>query len=281
MSEDSMSKLRFLCVNEGAPLLGDFLKFPASVKRVKVDVGLSHDAPQSFRWLQDDPNVGVVGIEPLSQNVSGVKRLIEARNLQQSVRERFIILPIALGDEVGTRVVFVTDGDAGSSSFFQPKLYAVSHNELVPVFRLDDVLELISPFDFPRIDYLKTDCQGADLEILMSGSNGLARVAVVTAEAENQAYIGTSNSEKSLDAYLNSLGFVRYNPRSAVRRLIGNAFSRFNWVQVAYSSIKKNSKLRTLSKSGQRRIQVEDPTYFNSRHLEIVESGEVTAFQEG
>lgn len=281
MSEDSMSKLRFLCENEGVPMLRNFLKFPASVTRVKIDVGLSHDAPQSFRWLQDDPSVGIVGIEPLSHNVSEVRRLLKAINVDKSIGERFMVLPIALGDEMGTRAVFVTDGDAGSSSFFQPKLHAVSHNELVPVFRLEDVLELINPFDFPRIDYLKTDCQGADLEILKSGSDGLARVAVVTAEAENKAYIGTSNSEKSLDTYMNSVGFARYNPRSAVRRLVGNALSRFNWVHILYSSMKRNGKLRGMAKSGQRSIQVEDPTYINSRYLDVIESGEVTAFQEG
>ena len=281
MSEDSLGKLRLFCQNKEVTLAGDFLNFPACVTRVKIDVGLSHDAVQSFQWLQNDPSVGVVGIEPLSQNVSEVRRLINATLPEQSIRERFLILPIALGRETGTRVIYVTQDDAGSSSFFQPKLHGVSHQELVPVFRLEDVLQLINPLDFPRIDFIKTDCQGADLEILKSGSNQLERVAVVTAEAEDDAYVGTENSEESLDTYMMSLDFIRHNPRSALRRRVGRAFSRFNWVHVFYSKVKKIGLRRAAPRDNQRNIRVEDPTYVNSRYLAAVELGEITAFQEG
>lgn len=281
MSEDSLGKLRLFCKKEGVPFAGDFLKFPGSVTKVKIDVGLSHDAVQSFRWLQDDPTVGVVGIEPLSQNVSKVRGLINANLPEQSISERFLILPIALGRETGTRIIYVTQDDAGSSSFFQPKLHGVSHQELVPVFRLDDVLQLISPVDFPRMDFLKTDCQGADLEILQSGSNQLEKVAVITAEAEDDAYVGTENSEESLDKYMSSLDFIRHNPRSALRRRVGRALYRFTWIHVFYLKIKKSCLRRAEPRGNQRNIQVEDPTYVNSRYLAAVESGEVTAFQEG
>jgi FkbM family methyltransferase len=276
-----MSELQRFCENEGISVERNFLKFPESVIRVKIDVGLSHDAVQSFRWLKEDPSLGVVGIEPLNQNVSEVRQLIKANPDAQSIGERFVILPIALGEEIGTRAVFVTEGDAGSSSFFQPKIHDVSHRETVPVFRLKDVLELISTLDFPRIDFIKTDCQGSDLDILKGASNQLERVAIVTAEAEDEAYVGTANSEDSLDEFMSSMGFVRHNPRSPFRRRVGSALSRFNWIHVLYSKFKKIAKRRTVPIANRINIRVEDPTYINSRFLAEVESGGVTAFQEG
>jgi FkbM family methyltransferase len=275
-NEALLSVLEYLNI----PLSRKNIQFPDHVTNIKIDVGLSSDAPQSFHWLESDPNVGVIGIEPLDFNVAAVKAKALTHQNAQSLVPRFHILPFALGPRVEQRTIFITAGDAGSSSLFMPLSMEVLRKETIPVFRLEQVLALIDSVRFPMIDYLKTDSQGSDLEILQSGSNSLQRVAIVTAEAENKAYLGTSNSEEEMDAFMSSIGFVRHNPRSAIRKKVGGMLAHISIVHTIYSALKRSIAFLDL-KRGDSPLQVEDPTFVNRLFADRVSAGEVTAWQKG
>ena len=262
------------------PLARNNVLFPECVTKIKIDVGLSSDAPQSFQWLESDPNVGVIGIEPLDFNVAAVKAKIQTHQDSQSLLPRFHILPFALGAKVEKRTIFITAGDAGSSSLFMPLSMDVLRKEIVPVIRLEQVLGFIDSVRFPMIDYFKTDSQGSDLEILQSGSNSLKRVAIVTAEAENNAYLETSNSEEEMDAFMSSMGFVRHNPRSALRRKAGGMLAHIAIVHTIYSALKKLIAFLDMKRKDSP-LQVEDPTFVNRLFADRISAGDVTAWQKG
>lgn len=269
-----------ICKSEAIPTQGTHVLFPESVTRIKIDVGLSNDAGQSLNWLGADPNLGVIGVEPLEENVQGVKKRVLSLGDHPSLGDRFFILPVALGANAQTRTIFVTSGDAGSSSLFRPLSLPVLREETVRVFRLDAVLDLIDEKRFPTIHFLKLDCQGSDLEILRSGSGSLGRVAVVTAEAENTSYLGTSNSEEYMDTFMASQGFTRHNPRSRLRRKVGAWLAPVSLVHTIYGVLKKllgDFSIRQNTSP----IQVEDPTYVNQLFASSVYSGEITAWQKG
>ena len=280
MTNPTPPSLIEICKSETIPVQGNRIVFPAYVKRIKLDVGLSNDAGQSLQWLNSDPDLGVVGIEPLQENVNGVKELVLSRDSGTSLEGRFHILPIALGTKVETRTIFVTSGDAGSSSLFKPLSILVLREETVRVFRLDEVLDLIDERRFPIIHFLKLDCQGSDLEILKSASSALRRVAVVTAEAEDTSYLGTSNSEEEMDLYMTSQGFMRHNPRSPLRRKVGSWLAPLSVVHTIYGFLKRMLAHFSFKKNNSP-LQVEDPTYVNKLFATSVYSGEITAWQKG
>ena len=47
--------------------------FPEAVERVKIDIGLSVNAPQSQAWIAADPGIFVLGFEPLKSNLDQIK----------------------------------------------------------------------------------------------------------------------------------------------------------------------------------------------------------------
>jgi hypothetical protein len=47
---------------------------PAECTHVKIDVGLSHNAPNSHLWLYLEPTVFVIGFEPNSEAIARILR---------------------------------------------------------------------------------------------------------------------------------------------------------------------------------------------------------------
>jgi FkbM family methyltransferase len=272
---ENMGSLAEFARASGVPISGGYFSFPAGISRVKVDVGLSWDAVQTIRWLRDDPQLAVVGVEPIPSNVASVRSIIES---SEDFRNRFLLLPVALADTPGLRKLFVTKGDKGSSSLFIPLQHEWEEEITVPAFTLRQVQELIDPIRFPRIDYLKTDCQGSDLDIVRGAGDAIARFAIVTVEAENVAYEGTSNSELDIEVFFEKAGFTRINPRSQARRLIGKVLQPFTIVHRVYDWLKRS---RAVSAVTTPQIEVEDPTFVNEKYAAELANGEITAYQRG
>lgn len=104
---------------------------------------------------------------------------------------------------------YVTEGDCGCSSLYQPKNLGNYTEIIVPVFRLDTFLQML-PWDrFEYIEYIKIDAQGADLNILKGAGKYLERVVYVTAEAETYHYHDTINTEQNINLFMISNGFAR------------------------------------------------------------------------
>ena len=196
---------------------------PAKCSHVKLDIGLSYNAPYSQRWLaHEDDTLMVFGFEPNPESISHIKsknNYLRNRNCLDTkyIEEgRFVIQPCALSNvtEPTTMKFYVSQDDCGTSSLYpndETRLGKIKSVIDVPVYSLKMFFDGF-PWDrFEYIDYIKIDAQGSDLNILKSAGSYLQeRVVFVTAEGDGYQYIGANEcDEHNITEYMKSQNFVR------------------------------------------------------------------------
>lgn len=237
-------------VQNAIPLRADGkVDIPAHIKHIKLDVGLSYNAPMSQYWLCHEDNLMVFGFEPNPAAVTSILKGAEKKNPAHGdpldrnfIGKSFFLIPCALGQaQKNTIKFYVAKSDCGCSSIYIPKDFDINQVIEVPIFSLSDFFDLF-PFDtHPVIDYIKIDAQGADLSIAKSAGDYLReRVVYITLEAEDAQYLDTHNSYQDIDGYMKSIGFVRY----------ASPFTS-------------------------------DPTYFNPRFAQYIKNNSVCIYQKG
>lgn len=258
---------------------GGTIVMPDWVRRVKVDVGLSYSAPNSIKWIREDPNLMVFGFEPLPESCEELRRELSKHHDSEVLARQLIVLPVALGVKAGMAQLHVT-AETASSSLLPPKEIEQVETVTVPVFPLSDLMRSIPLGMIERVDYLKLDCQGLDLEILKAtGPDWLRRIAIVTAEAEDEQYVGSSNGLRALIEFMTAIGFIHLNPRSSLRVSVGKLLSKSSIVRAL--RIRFPVRRSREADSANISIQVEDPTFINRAFLREVLDGEITGFQKG
>jgi FkbM family methyltransferase len=254
--------------------------FPGWVKRIKIDVGLSYSASNSIEWIREDPNLMVFGFEPHKESCEALRKLISKQGDSEALERQLVILPVALGSYVGTAQLHVTADDSASSSLLAPKRMAQLKSVTVPVFTLVDLLQSIPWNRFARIDYLKLDCQGLDLEILKStGREWIKKIAIVTAEPEDEQYKNSTNGIRALKEFMKSSDFIYFNARSAIRVFLGRLLAKLTIVRALKIRLPV-SRAREVA-SDRASLVVDDPTFINRSFLNEVMAGEITGFQKG
>lgn len=204
------------------------LIIPDYIKRIKIDVGLSYNAPVSQMLLERDDDVFIFGFEPNPESIECIVN--KTRTYGASVRldrkyideNRIKILPIALGNTETEGVVdfYVAEEDPGCSSLHPPiDLRITSRRTIkVPIFSLKHFFDTFDWNRFKYIEWLKIDAQGSDLNILIGAGDYLKeRVVYVTAEADGRQYADcdSCNTENIVD-YMNSQGFVQVSHPNTV-----------------------------------------------------------------
>jgi FkbM family methyltransferase len=192
---------------------GDYLFVPGYAESVKIDVGLSVNAPQSSIWLKRDIGLFVFGFEPLLDNIERIKSGESEwpENLAPDlIGQRIAIVPCALSSktELAGRDFFVTKNDPGCSSLLAPVSMEVLKVERVPVVTLDSFLDYF-PFErFPIIEHVKIDVQGADFEVIKGSEAHLDKIMFVTLEIDTFHYTGSTQSEAEIKKYMKAKGFI-------------------------------------------------------------------------
>ena len=205
-----------LILNTGLTVVDGKIAFPNFATGVKIDVGLSGDAPQCEIWTQNDPGMVVMGFEPLSQQIRKIQNYSSSHPIKlepSKIGRSVFIFPVALASKAKTekQKMHIVDGDAGQSSLLIPKNRSHSTFEFVSVYSLDDFLDFF-PFDaFKYIDHLKVDAQGMDLEILRGATRNLSQVMYVTVEID-QDYEKTKNRRSLTVLYMAKKGFILVTP---------------------------------------------------------------------
>ena len=196
------------------------IRLNKNINRVKIDIGLSHNAPHSAIWLHNQKDLQVFGFEPYPEHVEYIKMgkncpvgatyRVEKKNIKDGT---FVLIPCALSDKSGEINFYVTKDDSGCSSLFAPKKECVGPTKeviKVPVFTLKNFFDLFPWDKMPIIEYIKIDAQGSDFNILKGAENYLKeRVVYITAEADGFQYKGAEkvNSNKVMVKYMKSIGF--------------------------------------------------------------------------
>jgi FkbM family methyltransferase len=218
----------------------EYLKdIPVGVKNIKIDIGLSYNAPQSNDWLSNEPNLLVFGFEPNPESVQNIlKKNIVKRDIchgeplrNEFIDTRFRLIPFALGNvsEPTTSDFYSMINDTGTSSLYKPLdiLGPVKSIIKVPVFSLKHFFNLF-PWDrFEYIDYIKIDAQGADFDIIKSAGDYLKdKVVFITAEPETISYNGCQhNTTENMIEYLKEQNFEKINhPNTCDPTFLNNKF---------------------------------------------------------
>lgn len=196
---------------------------PDSIKRIKIDVGLSYAAPHTQNWLAHDNDLYVFGFEPNPdcidslQNEEIVSRPYPHHckyNHHNYLQKNFCLIPVALGNvkEPTTMQFFRMLDDCGTSSLNEPidtRLGSVKTISNVPVYSLKHFFDVFDWNRFPIIEFLKIDAQGSDYDILVGAGDYIQRIVYITAEPESQFYANVShNTFENMKKYLESHGFI-------------------------------------------------------------------------
>lgn len=266
-----------LAAKLGVPLNSDgYIQVPYRVTHLKLDIGLSYSAPHALAWLRDEPWLFVVGVEPIADNVTRLHSTLHSTH-NADIRERFLVIPCAVGAESGELPFFFTD-DPGQASFLRPVQHSFGEVRPVVVETVDRIMGLIEPGRFTRIDYIKTDCQGWDHNVLVGSRDSLRQAAIVTIEAPTKAYdLRAGESLKDPAELLKNSGFAWVNRPSSLR-------SALRWV--LRPLIRSSSRLSSLvekaaldSSSNRGNVRVIDPTFLNLQFASEVRKGTISALQ--
>jgi FkbM family methyltransferase len=194
--------------NHGRDVLGPDGRFaiPARVRRVWIDVG-AHHLETTKDPLEENNDLVVIAIEPQEECWT-----------KWPDRVRLIALPVAISTDRGW-MEFHVNADNATSSLLdsvagRPKLDKLTQTvekRQVPVLRLQDVIERVPPG--LAVEYVKTDVQGHDLQVLKSAGESLRRVTRVKAEIINAPiYAGRGEwrpgTEAEFVSYMESQGFA-------------------------------------------------------------------------
>ena len=220
----------------------EYLKdIPNEVTNIKIDIGLSYNAPQSNNWLSNEPNLLVFGFEPNPESVQTIlQKNIVKRNINhgEPLRNEFIqnsrfrLIPVALDNviEPATSQFFSMSNDIGTSSLYQPldiNLGPVKNIITVPVYSLKHFFDLFPWERFEYIDYIKIDAQGADFDIIKGAGDYLKdKVVFITAEPESTCYNGCNhNTTANMIEYLRTQNFEQINhPNTNDPTFLNNKF---------------------------------------------------------
>jgi FkbM family methyltransferase len=196
-------------------------ELPENITHVKLDIGLSYNAPQSQVWLEREPNLVVFGFEPnpeavnsiLSGNIRKKEEYHGEPIHSKYINHRFFLFPVCLSNvETPMTKVFysTTGGDCGTSSLYKPIDFTYDEVD-VKVFSLRDFFDVFPWNRFSYIDYIKIDAQGSDLDILKGAGNYLKeRVVYITAEPGDSGYHECGhNNEHEITKYLSSQNFIK------------------------------------------------------------------------
>ena len=141
----------------------------------------------------------IFAIEPALENVEHLSRNVRANNLGN-----VDILPIALADHPGI-ATFNINESSDSFSFFEHPNTATVSTRWVPVMSIDSIF---SEASLPRLDLIKIDVEGAELEVLTGLAATLDRFPHVPLVVEwfPAAYAGRGIDSAALPRRLLELG---------------------------------------------------------------------------
>lgn len=190
-------------------------------ENVRLDIGLSHNAPNAAVWCKSFPRTLVIGIEPNRFNMARISRFgIWSKSYGKRIRrfkpKNFHPIMCAI-DDVSNPVMrefYHVRGDSGTSSLLRPQKkflethrYSVREVSKVPCVPLASILEVLL-VHFPVIELIKVDTQGKDLDVLKSAGSLIQKVKRIVAEVDTFDQYEDSPDKKDIFVYLESQGFT-------------------------------------------------------------------------
>ena len=177
--------------------------------KLKFDIGLSFNMPNASKWLTDDEQTYVIGIEPHPNNFKSCCSHVETHH----AGNRCYLIEAAISN-VGTpedRDFYGLSGDPGTSSLCKPIGRFENLVDRVYTVETISLKEILDNLNYERIDVLKSDTQGNDLNVMKSAGDHLKNVDFIYAEYDESDDYENANTGEELDQYLEKMGFECYD----------------------------------------------------------------------
>ena len=177
--------------------------------KLRFDVGLSFNMPNATKWLNDDPNVYVIGIEPHPNNFKSCCSHLET--LDAGDRCYLIEAAISNVGESSEQDFYGLSGDPGTSSLCRP--IGRFENLVDRIYSVETVslASILDNLNYKKVDVLKCDTQGNDLNVLKSAGDHLKKVDFIYAEYDESEDYENANTGEELDKFLEDSGFECYD----------------------------------------------------------------------
>lgn len=219
------------------------INIPDHCTSIKIDVGLAGDAPNSAIWLSKDPNVFVIGIEPLEYHHEHIYELGKPEGTTETfqhpswrvvqlkhnavllnrkkicdIKGRFLPIKAAINDvsNFGKQKFYLNKlGETGSSTLRKTQSDKRPHllNKIIDVnvCSLQYILNFLPPNKFHYIEHIKTDTEGLDFNVIKSMGDKIKKVVYVNSEINHLTF-----EEKLLFInYMNNHNFELFKYTSA------------------------------------------------------------------
>lgn len=209
---------------------------PPWCNKVKLDVGLSMNAPNSERWLQNEDDLIVFGFEPgniaydllvnkYTERVSLFPQYVHMKS--ERILKTFFPIKCALSNtEPKKQTFYNTNGDPGVSSLFVPKNVSINNTEEVLVISLNNFFDLFPWEQIPYIDQLKIDAQGSDFDILMGCDKYLDKIVYVTVEDHIwNDYLGKEDDYHRFESFLCDFNFKKIQTINGNSTYLNNLYA--------------------------------------------------------
>tara|TARA_R110000751_G_scaffold169623_1_gene276231 strand:- start:3015 stop:3632 length:618 start_codon:yes stop_codon:yes gene_type:complete len=186
-------------------------KIDGSIKRLRIDIGLSYCAPHSQEWLQEADDIFVFGFEPVPENCKNVLEVIKS--------DRFHLYEYAVSSTNDDKTFNVTKHsdsiakDRGQSGFYEPSNtcpFSVDFKIQVKCLTLNYFLSLLDWSRFDSIEFMKIDTQGHDLEIIKSAQEYIDKLPLIQLESStNGEYFGApkDHNPQSIFEFMSTKGY--------------------------------------------------------------------------
>lgn len=192
----------------------DKIKLPIWVNKVKIDVGLSHSAPNSRVWFDNDDDICVFGFEPNKVAISILESSYNQLLTESDSNKKFFLLSCALSDEEPTySKFFVTKEDMGTSSLYKPTILEVERIDEVPVIPLREFFNYFPWNQVETIEHLKIDTQGNDLKVLKGCGEYLNKIIFVTVEVTTNGHYDVQTCGNDFDVFMEEKKFIKIRER--------------------------------------------------------------------
>lgn len=208
------------------------INIPDEIKIVRIDVGLSHNAPNSAKWIKNINDLMVIGIEANQYNVRKLLKCgIWSKNDKKQIIKPFKTdrLNIIYGaiDNVAKPCLstfYNIRGDSGTSSLLRPtdallKVhgYKVRNITETPTIPLKLIFDGFPWERFPFIEVCKIDTQGKDLDVLKSMGHYIEKIAIILVEVDTFGQYENAPRRDQIYEFMNKNKFIEHKVISNIQ----------------------------------------------------------------
>jgi FkbM family methyltransferase len=178
---------------------------------VVLDIGASQGEYTLWAAKKCGKNGRVIAIEPLTKMFAQLKENIA---INPDLSDSVILVNTGLSDKVGKMPIYGYSGEGSKDGLHEgmPTLFrTASRNQLIEEINLVLLDDVIKDLEVKKVDFIKIDVEGAELQILKGGIKILKEFKpILLIEASEETFNAAGYSQVEFFNFLNGFGYKYY-----------------------------------------------------------------------